>query len=394
MGATRAAGAGRARAFPSPARAGRNPAVPAGTLVPLGDNAILALPERGRIAVLNPPARFACQALRAGRPFPEIVRDYARRFRLPASQAERDLQRLRLDLRRLLREPVPPSAETPSDAPAGAVELRGDYAPGPRAVRLTVHGSPRLARLLRFLLLPVATRRRPRLRLTVTRHGRHYDISSAGTLLSRTDDMLLARSEILRHLLLLSHGRRRWLAFLHGAAVAGHGRAWLITGSSGSGKSTLAAALLREGWSFVTDDYAPIEAGTGFLHRVPYAMGIKDASIDLLRDLFPGIDGVPPVRFRGREVRYLPPPPADADRLPVAGLLFPLHDPASTPSLSPLPPEAAFALCASGGGWFEGSPRRLEELVDWFRDRPAWLATYPDTRSALELLRPLLERTP
>ncbi len=376
------------------AKTGRNRTVPAGRLVPLGDGAILALPDNGRIAVLNPAARFACEALAGGRPFPEVVGAYARRFGIPASRAERDLRELRRGLRRLGREPSPARAHAAGSAADAPADLRDDYAPGPRPVRLTVRGSPRLARLLRHLLEPARTLGPARVRLTVTRDGRYYDIRRDGTLLTRTDDLLLARSETLRHLLLSSHGRRRWLAFLHGAAVAGNGDAWLIAGSSGSGKSTLAATLLREGLALVTDDYAPLEAGSGLLHRVPFAMGVKDASIALLRDLLPALERVPRLRFRNREVRYVAPPTVAADRLPVAGLLFPLHDPTSRPSLTPLAPEQAFTLCAQGGGWFESSPRRLSELLAWFRSKPAWLVTYPDSRSALDLLLPLLGREP
>jgi len=398
--ASRAETGGSRTATPRPARpsrgtaiAGRNRTVPAGRLVPLGDGAVLALPDSGRVAVLNPAARFACEALVGGRPFSEVVGAYARRFGIPISRAERDLRDLRRGLRSLAREPSPAQAEPAGPAADAPADLRDDYAPGPRPVRLTIHGSPRLARLLRHLLEPARSAGSARVRLTVTRHRRYYDIRRDGTLLTRTDDLLLARSETLRHLLLSSHGRRRWLAFLHGAAVAGNGSAWLIAGSSGSGKSTLAASLLRGGFSLVTDDYAPLEAGSGLLYRVPFAMGVKDASIALLRDLLPALEKRGPrVRFRNREVRYVAPPMAAADRLPVAGLLFPLHDPRSRPSLAPLAPEQAFTLCAQGGGWFEGSPRRLAELVSWFRRKPAWLVTYPDSRSALDLLLPLLER--
>ncbi len=393
MGASRETRNSRARPDHPHRRAGRSHAVSAGNLVAFGDNAILAVPRTGRVAVLNPPARFACEAFAAGRPFAQIVTDYARRYGIAPGRAEQDLRELRRGLARITRRsPLPPAATGPAAA-ACPPDLEAICAPGPRAIRLTVHGSRRLARLLVFLLLPVRTTASARRHLRVTRCGRAYDISCDGKLLTRTDNLLLARSEVLRHLLLLSHGRRRWLAFLHAAAIAAEGRAWLIAGSSGSGKSTLAAALLREGFGIATDDYAPLEAGTGLLHRVPFAMGIKDASIALLHGTLPAIDRIPAVRFRNREVRYVAPPVLAPERLAVGGLLFPLYDPQAAPELSPLSPEQAFTLCAQGGGWYEGSARRLAELVQWFRQRPAWLITYPDTRSALDLVVPLLGST-
>ena len=393
MAAAREPRSPRARADQLQRGTGRSHAVSAGRLVAFGDNAILAVPRTGRVAILNPPARFACEAFAAGRPFAKVISDYAQRYGISPDRAEQDLRELRRRVARITRRsPRPPTATAPAAA-ACPPDLETICAPGPRAVRLTVHGSRRLARLLRFLLQPVRTDSPAHRHLRGIRCGRAYEISCDGRLLTRTDNLLLARSEILRHLLLLSHGRRRWLAFLHAAAVAAEGRAWLIAGSSGSGKSTLAAALLREGFAIATDDYAPLEAGSGLLHRVPFAMGIKDASIALLRGTLPAIDGIPAVRFRNREVRYVAPPVLAPERLPVGGLLFPLYDPQAAPELSPLSPEQAFTLCARGGGWYEGSPRRLAELVRWFRQRPAWMLTYPDTRSALDLVLPLLGST-
>ncbi|HFD16274.1 MAG TPA: PqqD family protein, partial [Rhodospirillales bacterium] len=123
------------------------------------------------MAVLNPPARFACEALVAGRSVTDIADEYARRFGRPPAEAEADLRALDGDLRRLLRSAPAPREAVDAPSPAAAIDLRGVYAVGPRTVRLTVRGSPRLARLLRFLLEPAVTERRPRLHLVVTKQG-------------------------------------------------------------------------------------------------------------------------------------------------------------------------------------------------------------------------------
>jgi hypothetical protein len=55
------------------------------------------------------------------------------------------------------------------------------------------------------------------------------------------------------------HQRRRLV--LHASAVSVNGRGVLFCGPSGAGKSTLAAALIKEGYRFVTDDVCLIDFG-------------------------------------------------------------------------------------------------------------------------------------
>jgi hypothetical protein len=51
---------------------------------------------------------------------------------------------------------------------------------------------------------------------------------------------------------------------LHAGCVAREGRGVLLAGTSGSGKSTLTAALVKDGWDFLTDDmvFLTRQAGT------------------------------------------------------------------------------------------------------------------------------------
>jgi hypothetical protein len=54
--------------------------------------------------------------------------------------------------------------------------------------------------------------------------------------------------------------QRGWLP-LHGCAVKAGDSAYIITGVSGAGKSALTAALLKRGYSVLSDDISPITAG-------------------------------------------------------------------------------------------------------------------------------------
>lgn len=54
--------------------------------------------------------------------------------------------------------------------------------------------------------------------------------------------------------------RERGLAVLHGAALARRGRAVLFLGPSGAGKSVLALTLCNRGWTYLSDEFAPLDA--------------------------------------------------------------------------------------------------------------------------------------
>lgn len=65
------------------------------------------------------------------------------------------------------------------------------------------------------------------------------------------------------------------LWFVHAAVVARANRAVVIAGASGSGKSTLCWALLRSGWSYGSDELAPIDPERHVVHPYPRALVLK-----------------------------------------------------------------------------------------------------------------------
>ena len=175
-------------------------------------------------------------------------------------------------------------------------------------VRLRVWPT-RLAGLLRAVTLPshAAAADAPLCASSVEVHrqGRSYLLHVDGEHLLATNDLMVARSETLRRLVLASQPRREWLAVLHGAGVAGPAGAALLCGFSGAGKSTLTGLLVASGLELVTDDYAPIEAGTRLLWPVPFGLSVKEGSWPLLAPHFPALADAPLIRSRARRQRYL-----------------------------------------------------------------------------------------
>jgi len=114
------------------------------------------------------------------------------------------------------------------------------------------------------------------------------------------DDLLF---DLEKHLTVALQRRRPELLFLHAAALARGGRAWLLAGDSGAGKSTTTWALLHHGWRYLSDELAPIDLASGRVHPYPRALCLKrrpplvyplpEAVLDLGRTLHVPPDALP-----------------------------------------------------------------------------------------------------
>jgi hypothetical protein len=119
-----------------------------------------------------------------------------------------------------------------------------------------------------------------------------YSIHSNGQYRLHRDDQQVAASDdseaLISHLLWLISTDTVELAdgylLIHaGAVVAPDGDGILILGESGSGKTTLVAALVQEGFSYLSDEAAAIELATGLVHPWPRPLGFWPESRSLAR---------------------------------------------------------------------------------------------------------------
>ena len=94
--------------------------------------------------------------------------------------------------------------------------------------------------------------------------------------LSRTADLAEALADLERDLERYLAEQSRRLLFVHAGVVGWHGRAILVPGHSHSGKSTLVAALLERGASYLSDEYALVDA-RGRVHAYPRPLSLREA---------------------------------------------------------------------------------------------------------------------
>jgi hypothetical protein len=324
--------------------------------IPLDDVAILAAPATGPVAVVDATARAILDALRKGDDEREVAAALARSTGAPADEVAGHVAALRRSWVELAlpRRRATLAASAPRQAwahGAGRPALDVVCRFGTTHVRLRVW-PPRLARMLAAITAPSHAHGGEAAGpvLEAHRRGRNCVLLQDGARLLTTDDLMVARSEALRQLVLASYPGREWLAVLHGAGVAGPCGAALLCGTSGAGKSTLTGFLLAAGLQLVTDDYAPLEAGSWKLWPVPFGLSVKEGSWPLLVPHFPDLIDAPVVSTRERRQRYLHPPRLAAAPQPVRCLVFPLYRPGAAVDLLKLRPGEALELCARSGG--------------------------------------------
>lgn len=68
---------------------------------------------------------------------------------------------------------------------------------------------------------------------------------------------------------------------IHAASLATAGEGFVLAGGSGLGKSTLALALVRRGFSILSDEVAAVGRADGLLHPFPRAFSVAPDSLEL-----------------------------------------------------------------------------------------------------------------
>lgn len=135
----------------------------------------------------------------------------------------------------------------------------------------------------------------PARRYELARDGDGW-VATAGGELEAEHATLWGVTDALRYRMLeVCEEHLRRFVTLHAAALARDDRLVLLAGPSGAGKSTLTLALLDAGWSYFTDDVAPVAVETGLVHPFPKPLGVKDPGLwGSLRHAFEGLGPMDP----------------------------------------------------------------------------------------------------
>ena len=159
---------------------------------------------------------------------------------------------------------------------------------------------------------------------------------------------------------------------LHAGAVACGERVVVLPGSAGSGKTTLTAALLSEGFRFLSDDLLLMGEDLK-IEGVPFALGIKDSGVAPLLPYYPELPSLTLHHRRdGKKLRYLSAPimprvsRQSPLRLAAAWVIFPKYRPDCTTALKPLPKSQALRrLMESSTLALPLTRKQIETFIRW-----------------------------
>lgn len=184
----------------------------------------------------------------------------------------------------------------------------------------------------------------------------------------------------------------------HAAVLVRYGQALMLPAVSGSGKTTLTALLAARGWTFFSDELAPIDPETGKVLPLAMPMSVKSGSVSILLKDYPQLTADPGFRrLDGKRVRYLPVPKPNLAVKPqgagVRTIVFPEFSESKKQGFESLDKAAALALLAETGS----SNRTLGEsdvkiMIDLVERADCYRLVFLDTDYAVKTLEALWVR--
>ena len=139
---------------------------------------------------------------------------------------------------------------------------------------------------------------------------------------------------------------------IHAAVVEKNGFAAVLPAPPGSGKSTLCASLVQEGWRLLSDELTLINLTTAEAVPVPRPIGLKNQSIDIIRQRYPqAVFGVLSSDTLKGSVCHLKPPMQSIQKqiieCPIGWIVFPKYEADADTELLPKSKGQAFMEVAN-----------------------------------------------
>ena len=184
---------------------------------------------------------------------------------------------------------------------------------------------------------------------------------------------------------------------VHAASVERRGRAMVIPGLSGSGKSTLCAGLTFRGWRLLSDELTMILPATTELIALARPINLKNASIEVIRRLSPGIVFSRPAEDTLKGTVALAKPPEDSvarmhERARPRWIVFPTFEKGAATRLADRPRAESFVeLAANAINYGVLGELGFNTLAEVVSQSSCFELAYGDLEDAVRVLTELSE---
>lgn len=175
---------------------------------------------------------------------------------------------------------------------------------------------------------------------------------------------------------------------LHASAASLDGVGVVMSAPMDSGKTTLVAGLTRAGFSYLTDEAALIDLGTGMLHPFPKALWMDRRSVDVV-----GLGTDLPLDQRGLMENHIHVRAEDirsasvGDPCPVGVVLAPRYTEGAESRIEPMKRADMLMMLAGNSFNFRKlAPPALDLLAKLLRDTRCYRLQVGDLDSAIELV--------
>lgn len=179
-----------------------------------------------------------------------------------------------------------------------------------------------------------------------------------------------------------------YLLFHAGVVGIQGGGTLMFPAPTDAGKSTLVAALVLRGFSYLTDELAPLDPITRRIYPYERPIALHRASLDLLPSLGPKL-ARPPLN-RSDDLPFLRPEDVGGvvgSAGPPLAVIFPSPDRAGQPDLLPIPAaEAVAELVANSVNLAAYGERGVKLVSDVIRGVERYRLTGGDVKARAELL--------
>lgn len=352
----------------------------------------MARPDVQGLFILNESAALLWSCVKSGMPFADIVDRFCQEYSIPSPQAEVDLGRSLSswdhDLLSPLRPPLP--AQPVLARPPLHEYAAQDYRVNGHAIRVWVSDpeiveeiSPRLEAFQAF------GPGKPDLEFHVwTAHGQIL-LAYNSELVAAEENPNAIRAILLQEMVRHTEAQREWLGVVHAGACGTNTSCILLAGKSHSGKTTLCAALMASGLKFYCDDSAAIGCGDLKISPMPFRMMVREGSLDVLKDRFPGIITSTASERYGQKVRFLAPAAEQvaASASCATAIIFVSFSPGDTTAMRKLDLLATLLRLQESGFWVRHDRESIEAFLGWLQSLTAFTLVYSNLDEAISKVR-------